>query len=47
MSIDACKKFFQSTDLTKTEEIYLIHLSDKNSDPEKFKEEIEKITNKK
>lgn len=47
MSIDACKEFFQSADLTKTEEIYLIHLSDKNSDPQSFKEEIEEITNKK
>lgn len=46
MSIDACKLFFSNADLTTTEEIFLIHLSDKNSDADQFKNDIEKITNK-
>lgn len=46
MSIDACKLFFSNADLSNTEEIYLIHLSEKNSDAQQFKKEIEEITKK-
>lgn len=41
---NACKKFFANADLSKTEEIHLIHLSNANSDAEKFKKEIAGIT---
>jgi phosphoribosyl 1,2-cyclic phosphodiesterase len=37
-------KFFQSQNLSATEKIYLIHLSDENSDAAVFIEEIEKAT---
>lgn len=46
MGIDACKLFFQNAELSKTEEIHLIHLSDSNSDAAKFKRDIEEITSK-
>lgn len=46
MSIENLCEFFKRQDLSKTEDIYLIHLSDENSDQEKFKEEIEKTTEK-
>ena len=38
--------FFKNQDLSKTEEIYLIHFSDDNSNQKKFMEEIEKTTGK-
>jgi phosphoribosyl 1,2-cyclic phosphodiesterase len=38
------KIFFENQDLSKTEKIYLIHLSDDNSDEKLFQNEIEKIT---
>lgn len=44
--IASLAQFFAGQDLSKTESIYLIHLSDENSDQEKFKEEIEKATEK-
>jgi phosphoribosyl 1,2-cyclic phosphodiesterase len=37
-------KFFNCVDLSKTEKIYLIHLSDDNSDEKLFQSEIEKVT---
>jgi phosphoribosyl 1,2-cyclic phosphodiesterase len=39
-------KFFNCMDLSKTEKIYLIHLSDENSDEKLFREEIENVTGK-
>lgn len=39
-------KFFSVQDLSKTEEIYLIHPSDVNSDIKKFVDEIKNITGK-
>lgn len=39
-------EFFKAQDLTATEAIYLIHLSDDNSDAELFQIEIEKATGK-
>lgn len=46
MSIDSCKEFFSRVDLSVTKQIYLLHLSDSNSDPSRFKNEIEEITGK-
>lgn len=40
MEIGRLCKFFAGQDLSKTEEIYLIHLSDDNSDEKQFKEKI-------
>lgn len=39
-------EFFKAQDLTATEAIHLIHLSDDNSDAELFQKEIEKATGK-
>lgn len=44
MSLETCKKTLESWDTTKTKDITLIHLSDNNSDEQKFKEEIEDLT---
>lgn len=40
------KKFLQSNDLSKVKEIYLLHLSDGNSDETRFKREIQELTGK-
>lgn len=40
------KDFFRAMDLSKTEQIYLIHLSDDNSDANRYVEEIEALTGK-
>lgn len=42
--IENVKKFFENQDLEKTEKIYLIHLSDSNSDEKLFVKEIEAMT---
>lgn len=44
--IENLKEFFRNQDLSQTKKIYLIHLSDDNSDEEYFKSEIEKVTGK-
>ena len=46
MSLETCKKFLQSCDLTHVNNIVLIHLSDGNSDAEYFKSEISNLTGK-
>ncbi|EPH66148.1 hypothetical protein D931_01387 [Enterococcus faecium 13.SD.W.09] len=46
MSIDSCKAFFGRMDLSYTKQIYLLHLSDANSEPSRFKREIEELTQK-
>ena len=46
MSIENLCEFFKRQDLSATEEIYLIHLSDNNSDEKLFKKIIEKTTGK-
>lgn len=46
MSIETCKAYFEKVDVSYTKQIYLLHLSDKNSDPSRFKQEIEQITGK-
>ncbi|MFE2774548.1 MBL fold metallo-hydrolase [Aerococcus urinaeequi] len=37
------RQFLQSNDLSKLEEVHLLHLSDRNSDAEQFKREIQAI----
>lgn len=44
MSLDTAKGFFRANDMSKVEEIYLLHLSDGNSNAEKFRSEIQGIT---
>ena len=44
MSLDTAKGFFRANDMSQVEEIYLLHLSDGNSNAEKFKREIQGIT---
>lgn len=46
MNLTTVKTFLQSNDLTGIEEIWLIHLSDSNSDEALFKSEIQKLTGK-
>lgn len=38
------KKFIQSNDMSQLQEVWLLHLSDTNSDAERFKTEIQAIT---
>lgn len=44
--IDDVKEFFRNQDLSKTIAIYLLHLSDANSDQERFIREIQEVTGK-
>ena len=44
MSLATAKAFFQANDMARVSEIYLLHLSDGNSDEKKFKKAIEEIT---
>lgn len=45
-SLENVKKFLQANDLSKVEAIFLLHLSDNNSDCERFKREIQELTGK-
>lgn len=45
-SLENVKKFLQANDLSKVREIHLIHLSDGNSDKDRFKREIQALTGK-
>lgn len=45
-SLDNVKEFFRANDLSKVREIHLLHLSDGNSDAERFKREIMRLTGK-
>jgi phosphoribosyl 1,2-cyclic phosphodiesterase len=45
-SLENVKEFLMANDLTNVRDITLIHLSDKNSDSQLFKWEIEKLTGK-
>lgn len=45
-SFENVKKFLKANDLSKVKEIYLCHLSDRNSDANRFKKEIEELTGK-
>ena len=46
MSIDTAKGFLQANNLTRVREVWLIHLSDGNSDAERFKREVQAVTGK-
>lgn len=45
-SLENVKEFFSQNDLTKLQEIWLLHLSDTNSNAEMFKREIVQLTGK-
>lgn len=45
-SLENVKEFLKVNDLSKVEEIWLLHLSDSNSDEELFKREIQSLTGK-
>jgi len=44
MSIDTALEFFRLNDMSRIEEIHLLHLSDSNSDEEAFKSKVQKVT---
>lgn len=44
MSIETVKEFFRTNDMSKVEEIHLIHLSKNNSNAEHFRKEIMQIS---
>lgn len=44
MSIQTAGEFFRINDMSKVQEIYMLHLSSINSDPEQFRDAIETIT---
>lgn len=46
MSLDTCKALLKANDLTAVNNIVLIHLSDANSDAERFKREVNELTGK-
>lgn len=45
-SLDNVKEFLKANDLSKVSEIHLLHLSDSNSDADRFKREIQQLTGK-
>ena len=45
-SLENVKKFLLANDLSKVEAIFLLHLSDNNSDCERFKREVMELTGK-
>jgi len=45
-SLQNVKEFLEANDLKKVEEIHLLHLSDNNSDEDRFKKEIQRLTGK-
>ncbi|KIL46184.1 MBL fold metallo-hydrolase [Jeotgalibacillus campisalis] len=45
-SLENALGFFKANDLSKVQEIWLLHLSDNNSDEELFKREVQKVTGK-
>ena len=44
MSLETAIEFFKQQDLSKTKEIWLLHLSERNCNPDEVKEEIQKVT---
>ena len=45
-SLENVKKFLEANDLSRVQEIWLIHMSDRNSNAEQFKREIQELTGK-
>ena len=45
-SLKNVKEFLQANDLSKVREIWLLHMSDENSDAERFKREVQELTGK-
>jgi phosphoribosyl 1,2-cyclic phosphodiesterase len=45
-SLENVREFLKANDLSKVQEIWLLHLSDTNSDADLFKKEIQKLTGK-
>ncbi|MBO0430458.1 MBL fold metallo-hydrolase [Vagococcus fluvialis] len=46
MNLETCKDFFRNNDLTSAKQILLLHLSGENSDPQRFKQELEEVIGK-
>lgn len=46
MSLDRVKDFLKANDLSRVQAIYLLHLSESNSDAARFKHEIQALTGK-
>jgi hypothetical protein len=46
MSLDTCREALLSNDLTKVNNIILLHLSDGNSNADEFKQDIHQATGK-
>jgi phosphoribosyl 1,2-cyclic phosphodiesterase len=46
MSLETVKGFLRANDLSRVREIHLLHLSDGNSDQDRFKREIQALTGK-
>ena len=46
MGLDTAVEFFRNQNLHHTKEIWLLHLSDRNSNPEEVKKEVQKVTGK-
>jgi phosphoribosyl 1,2-cyclic phosphodiesterase len=46
MSLETVKEFLRANDLSRVEGIWLLHLSDGNSDAERFKKEIMELAGK-
>ena len=44
MSLDTVKEFLSENDLNKVQQIYLLHLSNNNSDTALFKDAIQRQT---
>lgn len=45
-SLENVKNFLKANDLSKVQEIWLLHMSDGNSDAKRFKKEIQELTGK-
>ena len=45
MSLETLKEMLSTMDSSKTKDITLIHISGENGDPDRFKQEIEELTN--
>jgi phosphoribosyl 1,2-cyclic phosphodiesterase len=45
-SLENAKEFLAANDLSRVQEIHLIHVSESNSDTERFKREVQELTGK-